>query len=238
MIKTNKVKLSIVVPVFNEEKNIKLIVERYVKLNREDIEVIFVEDGGSTDRTKEELTKFSKKYKFVKPLFTKNRGYGASIYDGLSVSTGEFVCWTHGDIQAPPEDTIRAFEIIEKQKDFTNCFVKGKRYGRPILDKFFTAGMSIIESILFMKVFRDINAQPNLFHRSFIEKMKDPPKDFSFDLYAFFIAKKNNFRVIRFPVHFGKRVYGKSAWNDGMKARIKFIKRTLKFSFELRKKYK
>lgn len=234
----NKVELSIVIPVFNEEKNIQLIVDRYLKLDKDNFEVIFVEDGGSKDNTRKELEKFAKKYSFVNPLFTNEPGYGASIYNGLKKANGEYICWTHGDIQTPPEDTIKALEIIKVEKNAKQCYIKGDRYGRPFLDQFFTFGMSVIETALFKKKFWDINAQPNLVHKSFLKLMKNPPKDFSFDLYTYYIAQKNNFKMIRFSVHFGERIYGESAWNDGMKARIKFIKRTLKFSFELKRNLK
>jgi len=65
--------------------------------------------------------------------------------------------------------------------------------------------------------------------------MKNPPTDFAFDLYVYYIAKKNNYEIKRFPVFFGKRIFGESAWNTGWKARIKFTKRTIEFTFKLKK---
>jgi glycosyltransferase involved in cell wall biosynthesis len=233
----NKIELSIILPVFNEEKNIKLIVDKYKNLSKNNsIEVIFVEDGGSKDKTREELEKFAKKHSFVKPLFTNEPGYGISIYNGLKNATGEFLCWTHADMQTDPKDTIEGLKMIKAQQTPNKCFIKGKRYGRQLLDVFFTFGMSIFETLYLGKIMYDINAQPNIFHKSFLELMKDPPKDFSFDLYTYYLAKKNKFNIVRFPTFFGKRIYGESAWNDGMKARFKFIKRTIDFTFKLRRK--
>ncbi len=94
--------------------------------------------------------------------------------------------------------------------------------------------MSIFETLILRRALYDINAQPNLFHKSFLRFMKNPPIDFSFDLYAYYIAKKENYKVVRFPVYFGKRLYGHSAWDFGLSSKIKFIKRTIKFTFELK----
>ena len=69
MLKKLKPELSIVLPVFNEEQNIPLVVAEYLKLTKvKNIEVIFVEDTGSTDKTREVIKKFSRKYTFVKAL--------------------------------------------------------------------------------------------------------------------------------------------------------------------------
>ena len=81
----------------------------------------------------------------------------------------------------------------------------------------------------------DINAQPNIFPKSFYLRWKNPPYDFSLDLYAVFMARKNKIKVIRFDVLFPKRIHGMSSWNTGLKAKWKFIKRTIDFSIKLKK---
>lgn len=232
----NNPELSVIIPVFNEEKNLPLLLEKFIKLSKKiNVEFLLVEDTGSTDNTRKEIKKIEKKYKFIRGVFINKRGYGKSIYEGLKSAKAEFIGWTHGDIQTPLEDTIRGFEIIKKQKNSELIYVKGKRYGRPLFDIFFTFGMSIFDSIILNTVLWDINAQPNIFHRSFLDLMKKPPEGFSFDLYTYYLAKKNNYKIKRFPVNFGKRIYGESAWNTNWKARIKFIKRTIKFTFDLKK---
>ena len=82
----------------------------------------------------------------------------------------------------------------------------------------------------------DINAQPTIFHKSFFNSWKNPPNDFSLDLFAYFMAKKCDLNIKRFNVRFDRRLYGKSHWNKGFKEKLKFIKRTLSYSFQLKKK--
>ena len=233
-----KIDLSVIIPCYNEEKNIPLIVTKFNKAKPKNVESeLVLVNNGSTDNSNRVIKKYCKKFDHIRIVHVKkNIGYGYGIYSGLKSAKGEFLCWTHGDIQTPPKDTFEAYEKIQRSKNPKKTYVKGKRYGRPLLDIFFTFGMSVFETILLWKYLYDINAQPNLFHKSFIDKIGEPPKDFSFDLYFYYMALKNRYAVVRFPVLFGKRAYGESSWNSGMKARVKFIKRTVDFTFKLKRR--
>lgn len=94
--------------------------------------------------------------------------------------------------------------------------------------------MSVFETVVLRKLLYDINAQPNLFHRDFLGNTKEPPYDFSFDLYFYYMAKKNRYEIIRFPVLFRKRIHGQSSWNTSIATKLKFIKRTIDFTIKLR----
>ena len=53
--------LSVIIPVFNEEKNLPLLVEKFKELAKDrDVEFLLVEDTGSTDNTREEVKKLAK----------------------------------------------------------------------------------------------------------------------------------------------------------------------------------
>lgn len=227
-------KLSIIVPCYNEEKNIPLILEKFDKvIKRNDIEVILV-NNGSTDNSAEVLKKLLPNYVFAKTVLVPvNQGYGYGILQGLKESKGEYIGWTHADMQTDPEDVIKALKIIEEKAERL-IFVKGNRKRRRLFDQIFTTGMSVFETIYLGKKLYDINAQPNIFSRKFYQMWDNPPHDFSLDLYALYMARKEKIEVIRFDVIFPERIYGKSSWNTGLSAKWKFIKRTLKFSKELK----
>ena len=128
-------KLSVVVPCYNEENNIPLILERFGKLiKREDIEVILV-NNGSTDNSAVVLEELLPRYPFAKTtLVPVNQGYGYGILQGLKECQGEYIGWTHADMQTDPKDILKALHIIEKVKE--PVFVKGNRKGRPFFDVF------------------------------------------------------------------------------------------------------
>ena len=52
---------------------------------------------------------------------------------------------------------------------------------------------------------------------------------------AYFHAKNKGYKILRFPVFFGPRIFGESKWNFGLQSRFKFIKRTVDYSLKLRK---
>lgn len=231
---------SIVIPCYNEEQNIPLILSRFSKTigERNDIEVILV-DNGSTDNSANVMDELLPKYNFAHKVTVKiNQGYGYGILAGLAAAKGDFMGWTHADMQTDPADVIKAINIIMENNCSENIFVKGNRRGRSVFDLIFTFGMSAFETLYLGERLSDINAQPNMFSRSFYNKWNDPPYDFSLDLYVFYLARKNHCRIVRFDVLFPKRIYGKSKWNTGFKAKIKFIRRTLDFSVKLKNRIK
>lgn len=227
-------KLSIVVPCYNEEQNIPLILERFGEIiTRNDIEVILV-NNGSTDNSARVIGELLPKYSFAKTVKVEvNQGYGYGILQGLKECGGEYIGWTHADMQTDPADILKALTVIEEEKGLV--FVKGNRKKRPLFDVFFTVGMSFFETCYLGKRLYDINAQPNVFPKVFFDGWENPPYDFSLDLYALYMARKKKLKVVRFPVLFPERIHGESKWNTGWKSKWKFIKRTVEFSINLKK---
>ncbi len=233
-------KLSIIVPCYNEEKNIPELLTAFdAVINRNDIELVLV-NNGSTDNSEQVLNKLIPKYAFARVHhIAKNLGYGFGIMSGLRCAKGDFLGWTHADLQTDPKDIVKALSIIETTHDNPNIYVKGDRKKRPIFDQFFTSSMSVFESLYMGKKLWDINAQPNFFHRSFFDRWQaEAPDDFSLDLYVLFMAKHLNLTVERFDVIFPERQHGESSWNTGFSGKWKFIKRTLEFSVELKRELK
>lgn len=232
-------KLSIIIPCYNESKNIPLILSRFDEvIKRQDIEAVFV-NNGSTDNSKEVLDELLPKYPFAGVVnVPENKGYGYGILSGLREATGDFIGWTHADMQTDPNDVIKALEMIESESEVKNIYVKGDRKGRPFFDQFFTSGMSLFETLYMGEKLVDINAQPNIFHRDFFTSWKNPPHDFALDLYALYMAKKQKLNIVRFDVLFPERIHGTSSWNTGFASKKKFIKRTLDFSKKLKKSLK
>ena len=231
-------KLSLVIPCYNEGRTIPLLLERCSHVvSQGDVEIVIV-DNGSTDDSQKILNELLPKYPSVSMVHVQtNRGYGNGILEGLKSASGDILSWTHADMQADPNDAIAGLRFFENSETPDSLFVKGKRYGRPFADVFFTVGMSIFETLLLRTAMWDINAQPNMFHRSFFETWENPPLDFSLDLYVYYVAKNNGLNIKRFPVNFGRRVHGVSSWNISPAAKLRFIRRTLNYSITLMRKF-
>lgn len=230
-------KFSLVIPCYNEEANIPLLLERCKEVtHRPDAEIILV-DNGSTDGSPEVLLNLLPLYPGCRSVrVEENQGYGFGILEGLGAAKGEILGWTHADMQTDPLDALRGLELFDKHG--LDIFVKGRRYGRPLADVVFTVGMSAFETMLLGKPMWDINAQPTIFSRAVYETWHEPPYDFSLDLYAYYQARCKHLAIHRFPVLFGERAHGISHWNVDWAAKRKFIRRTVDFSLQLRKSLK
>lgn len=228
--------LSVVVPCFNEKDNLPSLTGRFAEVlegRKEEAEVILV-DNGSTDGSGELLEELLPSCPFMRVVRVEiNRGYGYGILQGLAAARGRYIGWTHADLQTDPGDIIKAWDLLEGSE--APCYVKGNRVGRPWTDTVFTVGMGIFESVYLGCRLQDINAQPNFFPREFFRSWRNPPEDFSLDLYALYMAGKQGLEVRRFPVEFPQRIHGASHWNTGASAKWKFIKRTISFSVRLKK---
>ncbi len=234
--------LSIVIPCYNEAENIHLIINRLneILLVRHDVEVILV-NNGSTDDSKDILdaeiaNHNSQLFKVVN--IEENQGYGYGILEGLKACKGDLLSWTHADMQTDPEDVLKAFDLY-KQQGREDILVKGKRKNRRLLERFFTWGMQIIVGFVLKEKLDDINAQPKLFSRDFYEKqiLNKAPNDFSLDLFLLYQAKKNRYDILEIPVYFFERKYGEAKGGGTWKTRIKLIKRTLDYIFDLQKSF-
>lgn len=229
-------KLTVVVPCYNEAENIPLILRKFkATIRDENMEVILI-NNGSTDASATVLDELLPQYPFARTtLVPVNQGYGYGILQGLKEARGEFLGWTHADMQTDPGDIIQAYHVLEESGWPENLYVKGARRGRGLGDRFFTFGMGIFETLYLRQHMSDINAQPNIFSRSFYESWQNPPFDFSLDLYALYMAGLRGLEVRRIPVQFPPRLHGESHWNTGLTAKWKFIKRTVNFSVKLKK---
>ncbi len=229
-----EIALSIVLPCYNEEKNIPDMLKRFSEaILSEDIEVVLV-NNGSLDRTEEVIRKeiSNNGYTFATiAKVEKNIGYGYGVMTGLRNAKGEYVAFTHADLQCDPGDVIRAYELLRSSKEPKATLVKGKRIGRnSIISNILLA----LSSILFLNKFSDINAQPKVFHSSFLSKLKTPPNDFTFDLYIQYVALKNKMTVLDIPVEFLERKHGQSNWSSTFRSRFKAMVGFVLYLFKLR----
>ena len=118
----NKKLVSIIVPVFNEEKNIPLIYDELRKIfddlkEKYDYELIFIDDG-SQDKSQEILEKLTEQNSNIKYIqFSRNFGKEIATTAGLSFSKGRAVIMIDADLQHPPELIPEFLEKWEKGAD-------------------------------------------------------------------------------------------------------------------------
>ena len=237
--------VSAVIPAYNEDKNLADLIGRIrvcveTRGIQSECEWILV-DNGSQDKTWDLLVEQVKGLSYIKPVrILKNEGYGHGILEGLKHGKGRLLAWTHADCQTDPDDIYRALEIYEKEfPGNAKGIVKGSRRKRGAADQLFSWGMQIWASLMLGVQLNEINAQPKLFPRSLYLEMKNPPVDFSLDLYLLYIASKKGYTLREFPVYFTPRLRGEAKGGGGsVKNRWKLIRRTLAYILELRERFR
>lgn len=230
-----KPELSIVMPCYNESRNIPVIVERLAKFYPVvNFELVLV-DNGSTDNSAEVLEAIKKRYEFIKvAMVEKNIGYGHGILTGLKACSADILSYTHADIQTPPEDIFKAYDILkEKKNDMEKVLIKGFRMNRAQEETFLTKSLLKTVGIILGQKLEDINGQPKLFSRELLEKFKSPPVGFSFDIYVMYVAKIMGFKCITFPVDFGQRIHGQSKWATSILSKYKTILKYIASIFKI-----
>lgn len=116
---TQKEKISIVVPCYNEEESLPIFYEEITKVSKKlkevDFEYIFINDG-SKDKTLSILRELSKKDSKVRYVsFSRNFGKEAGMFAGLEATTGDYVAIMDADMQDPPEMIIEMYKSIKKE---------------------------------------------------------------------------------------------------------------------------
>lgn len=219
--------IAIVIPCFNEAENLPRLIQHLESIIEVSKFSFVLVDNGSTDGSAEILRKVINPKIRVVPLDV-NQGYGGGIQAGLMQCTSQFVGWMHSDLQTSP--TVL---LSEQFQTASNTLIKGQRTGRRFLERLFTVGMAIIESLIFRQRLWDINGQPTIFPREWFEKFENPPKDFSLDLYLYVQARRSGLTIVRPRVEFGERFAGSSSWDSGFKSKVRFMKRTILYSIKL-----
>ena len=114
-----KIKLSLVVPAYNEEEALPIFYDEVMKVEKElynvELEFLFVDDG-SKDRTMEVLRELNSKDSRVHFVsFSRNFGKEAAIYAGLENASGDYVAILDADLQDPPSLLPEMLRIVTEE---------------------------------------------------------------------------------------------------------------------------
>lgn len=136
-----KRKLSIVIPLFNEEEVFEALWDRLVSvldsLERLEFEILFVDDG-SRDKTPELLESLASQDERVKFLIlSRNFGHQIALSAGLDHVSGDLVFFMDGDLQDPPELLPKMLEIVDQGHDVAYGFRSSREGGALLRSSYF-----------------------------------------------------------------------------------------------------
>jgi glycosyltransferase involved in cell wall biosynthesis len=233
-------KLSIIIPVYNEEKFIETVINKVFKANslRLEKEIIIVDDG-SFDQTKikieNKIKKLNKRKVKIKTIFKKkNESKGAAVKKGVLSSTGDIVLIQDADLEYDPSDYPILLEpFLKYQADV----VYGSRFitHRPHRVLYFWHSLGNFLLTTFSNFFTNLNLTDmetgyKVFRGDLIRKIakKLKSKRFGFEPeITAKIAKIKNIKIYEVGISYFGRTYkeGKKInWIDGIKTFFEIIK--------------
>ncbi|MBI2621041.1 MAG: glycosyltransferase family 2 protein, partial [Candidatus Levybacteria bacterium] len=211
-------KISIIIPVFNEEQNIKHLVERiHASLSKAEItyELIFVDDH-STDQTRNVISNLAIFYPIILVEKKGKRGKAFSIYEGIKYAQYDAVGMIDADLQYGPENFVGMLEELE---NFDLIVANRKHYRDSLLRKIFSKTFRFAFGRFLFGLDHDIQAGLKVFTRRVWETVKFMPHSaWTFDLEFLHRAKQAGFKIQKHNIIFYKRKNGKS--------NVNFVKQT------------
>ena len=116
-----KIRLSIIVPIYNAEKYLEQCLKSILTQSFKDFELILVNDG-STDNSLKIIKNFQKNYDNIKLINQKNQGVIQARINGYKATTGEYIGWVDADDFIDCNMYSKMFEYIEKEHvDIVSC---------------------------------------------------------------------------------------------------------------------
>jgi len=220
--------LSVIVPVYNEAKTIKQIIDKVIAVPI-DKEIVVVDDS-STDGTDKILRDM--RYENLKVIHhSSNRGKGAAVLTGLSQASGEYVIVQDADLEYDPGDYIKLIDLLNKGD---GDIILGARFregyhGR-LVPKAGNRLLTGLLNMLFGVKLNDCFTCYKLMRRVDFNSLSLESSSFDIEIEILAKAIKKKMRIVEIPVSYNPRAYA-----EGKKIRIKdglwAVVRIIKFRF-------
>jgi len=208
-------KLSIIIPAYNEEKTIGEILNRVVEQKLPDHEIIVVDDG-SKDQTYQIAYNLQKKIRQLSVVKHRlNKGKGRAVATGIKKSKGEVIIIQDADLEYDPRDIARLIKPVLNKKSQvvygTRLKMKPTLFGKnrtPFLSHFFgNKFLSKITSILYGYGVSDMETGYKVFHRSALRGVKLKSQSFDFEPEITAKILKKQIKIKEIPIKTNPRGY-------------------------------
>ena len=224
-------KLSIIMPVYNERHTIKESVEQVIEVPLNMDKELIVVDDGSTDGTREILSQIAQNHNNVLQLILQdsNRGKGAAVRTGIVKATGDFIVIQDADMEYDPKDySILLGPILAGKADVVygsrfigihRCLMFWHYLGNKII--------SGLVNVLFNNMLSDVETCYKMFKADIIKGMRLESNDFRIEVEITAKILKRRCRIYEVPISYYGRTYEegkKIRWTDGIKAVTAILK--------------
>jgi len=210
-------KISIIIPMYNEKGNAPVVLGRLAESRRawpDEYEIIAVDDS-STDGTSDILKDYSNRYEGITAVIRRGeeRGMGMALIRGMKEAAGDIIIWVMGDLSDNPEKIPEMVEKIKEGYDvvFGSRYMKGGSIGNlGRLKAFLSSRFTVFARILFGINVHDITNAFRAFRREVGEKMKLESADFAISPELAIKAHLLGYKLGEVPCSYASRVADKT----------------------------
>jgi len=201
-------KLSIIVPVYNEENLVLLSLPPIFNLpiNKE----VLVIDDGSSDHTLKILEDLKKEYKFKLIAQKVNQGKGAAIKKGLENISGDYFIICDADLEYDPQDIVSLFSEIENNEQNKKTVIYGSRFkNKPSLSFHYLVNtfLTKLTNLLFFSHLTDMETCFKLVPKEALLEITLSGKRFEFEPEITSQLLKKGYKIKEIPISYNRRSY-------------------------------
>jgi glycosyltransferase involved in cell wall biosynthesis len=209
-LKNKSIKISIIIPCYNEEKYISTVLTNINKQRKLfNLEIIVVDDG-SKDKTKEILNKYKKIINKI-VIKKKNEGKGSAIRQGLNYVTGKYTLIQDADLEYSPLDYTKIFYPLFKYNAdavYGSRFISNEArriiyFKNELANKFLTYISNIVSGLNLS----DIEVGYKVFKTSILKSLDLKEKSFGFEIETTMKLAKNNYKIFEVGISYNGRTY-------------------------------
>ena len=204
-------KLSIIIPCYNEENTIKIIVEKVLKFSLYDKEIIIVDDC-STDQSRKIIKNLAEDTSIIKYFFLdKNLGKGAALNKGFKEANGDIILIQDADLEYDPKDypiLIKPFIETDADVVYGSRFLGGE-YVRLHFFWHFLANkfLTIVTNVVTNLNMSDMETGYKVFKKKVINSIKIKEKSFGVEPEITVKLAKKKFVFYEVPISYRGRSY-------------------------------
>lgn len=219
-------KLSIIIPVYNEAATLAEIVRKVesVVIDGVDKEIVLVDDK-STDGSREWIERHAKKADVV-VLLPKNRGKGGALKEGIANASGDVIVFQDADLEYDPIDFSTMIKPILQDKCqvvFGSRFAKKERHAADMytIHRLGNSVLTFLFNLLYCTRLTDAEPCYKMFRADILKGMEVKADGFEYDIELMCKLRKKGYRICQMPISYNPRKFDegkKITWVDGLKA--------------------
>jgi glycosyltransferase involved in cell wall biosynthesis len=228
---TALVKLSVIVPVYNEVRTIAEVIDKVVALDLGGLELeLIISDDGSNDGTREVITEIRSRHKVVRTHTSPaNLGKGAAVRQGLALATGDIILIQDADLELNPQEYDRLLAPILEGRA---TVVYGSRFllhnpRIPLRTKLANRFLTLVTNVLYGARLSDMETAYKVFRVEVVRSLKLRCVRFDFEPEVTAAVLRAGHRIVEVPISYDPRtpLEGKKVrFVDGVEAILTLVR--------------